>query len=275
MDKNEKTLQYSSRFGRDESWLKLIIWQFFLIFQSPGRMLIEVFIRRDFGERYFRLSTAIGIFLFLVLWPLKPLVEREIMGFYLSGPYGRDLPDLYSQQDHTWHFLSYGLWYVYAGLFLWVCIGHHKAMKRAPSVFDFARYSMSSGYINKKFADMAKNFGREGDIRFIEIWLEPLPFFLIGFMLSGMGQQLGPLLMASAVVYSFSYRMAYRWGDNYVMDIIDNMIVNRDLTASFVDDVDPSETGGYRFLGRKPSDPRKRRAVLDNRMPDEDVPTVK
>jgi hypothetical protein len=65
MERNEQ-----SAFQRPESAAKHIIWGGFQLFESPCRMLIEVFIRKDFGERYFRLSSAIGTFAFFASVPL-------------------------------------------------------------------------------------------------------------------------------------------------------------------------------------------------------------
>ena len=79
------------------------------------------------------------------------------------------------------------------------------------------------------------------------------------------------LLIVCSVFYSFGYAGAYHIGDNFVMDKIDEMISNEELEDSFVNDKDPSETRGFRFYGKKPTDPDMRRKVASLMTEDKEV----
>ena len=166
-------------------------------------------------------------------------------------------------------YLDYAGWYIYLALFLVMSIRHHLEMKQAASTLDFAQYSFDNGKAHKVFLDIDVG-GKKGNDRIIECWLEPGAAFLVGFMLALIGQALGWLLMFSAVVYAISYRSAYEAADNSVLDLIDDMIINRGLAESFLNDAAKSETLGYRFLGRKPSDLEKRKVVFEQMMKNRD-----
>jgi len=261
-----KTIYSGSAFIRADGLLKQIIWSQLLAFASPCRLLIEVFIRKDFGERYFRRPAAVRT---AALFALLPLMT----------PFAPLIPSKASS------YVPYIGWYIYLMLFYVMCRRHHEAQKHAPSVFDFEKYSLDSGGSNDTVARLWKQeavggrmrkifrriSGLEVDIRAFECWIEPAPFFVAGLLLALLGQSLGWLLMFSAAVYSASYCSAYNWGDNHVMDTIDQMIVNAAFPQNFLHDEDGSRTRGYRsYMGRKPNDPAKRKAVLDRMMRDAD-----
>lgn len=264
--------------GRSGSLLKFFLWGLFWLFFSPCRMLIEVFIRRDFGERYFRLSKAVSTFTLLMLLPMLGPVT------YLFNP----AAGLITTEQTN--FFAYLTWHIYLALFLVASIQHHKAIKLLPSVFDFARYSLDSGRSNdtvlRLWEDEAiggrirtifrRITGREVDTRIFECWIEPAPFFLAGILLALVGQNLGWLLMFSAVTYSISYCFSYYVGDEMVMNTIDQIIISEDFAETFLHDADESKTRGYRFLGRKPNDSEMRRAVMERMTSnEEDAPLAK
>ncbi len=300
-----KTAYHLQTLRRSDSWLKHALWAVFALFASPGRMLIEVWIRKGFGERYFRISTAISTALFLAVLPqlsgliklltlpwnllikgpeaLNPLSGMmEMIAAKTGGPLGSGMnpatdPDALTRQmvSDTMRYMDHALWYLFLVLFLLVCLRHHRAMKQAPSTLDFSRYSLYTGDIHPFFLGF-KVKGKQGDRRLIECLLEPLPFFLAGFALAQFGMMLGWLLMICAVIYALSYRRAYYLGDNFVLDKIDQMIINAEFAKTFLDDADESQTRRYHFIGRKPDDPEKRKAVFDRIVEDdEDVPLAR
>lgn len=272
--KDERVLYTQPQQGRGESKLKHRFWDVFLPFASMGRMLIEVFIRKDFGERYFRLYQAVRASFLLAVFPFVHWLILQLLmvpSFALAiarehEGMGTADPEQFQTESIFPHYIT---WYLYLLVFLYVSVQHHKAMKRNPSVFDFARYSLDRGRIHKVFREFEFR-GKKGDYRLIECWLEPAPFFAAGLLLAVMGQYLGWLLILSSIAYSISYFSAYNWGDNYVMSMIDKKIVSEELEETFLNDSDGSQTRGYRFLGRKPEDPTMRKAVLDLMQEDED-----
>jgi hypothetical protein len=77
----------------------------------------------------------------------------------------------------------------------------------------------------------------------------------------------------SSIFYSIGYLAAYKNGDNFVMDKIDEMILNEELEDAFVNDKDASETRGVRFYARKPNGEDLRRRVADAFMEEEEPVT--
>ncbi|MEP7218859.1 MAG: hypothetical protein ABI876_08070 [Bacteroidota bacterium] len=259
--KEKKDIFYQMHYLREENILKHLFWGVLGIFATPCQMLIEAFLRKDFGERYFRLSAAINYSIILALWP------------YIWQAFSPTRLFLLHTEPIYWP--GYITWYIYLVLFLAVSFRHHQTMKRTPGVYDFARFSHSRGRIHAAFFKI-NVFGHPPAVRTVECWLEPALAFFAGFLLLYLYQYLGLLLMFSAVVYSISYCAAYNRGDSFVMDKIDEMIINEEQAKTFLYDADESETRGYTFIGRKPSDPAKRRAVLEQMMKgDDEVPMAR
>lgn len=241
--------------------MKEAMLSFFMALSSYPRLLLEVFIRRNFGERYFSLSSAITIAVLLGLYPLIKTV-----GFSLFRRYG--------YYDHGFSFgsflLHYATWYGFLAGFLLMAVRRNDEIKRLPSVYDFARFSLSAGQLHPRFLTF-KIGDRPLALRTIETLIEPAFFFFIGLGLWLFGQGIGVVLVLCSIIYSFSYQAAYYQGDNFVMDKIDEMICNEELVKSFVEGRDPSETRGFNFQGRRPADPETRRRVAETFIEEETV----
>lgn len=243
----KKNLYYQILYRRT-NFIKEFILGLFMGISSWPRLLLEVFIRKNMGERYFSFSTSIIIAIILALLPF------QIAKFHA----------FFSGQFSFWDVLLKNIaWYIYLIAFLYHADLRRQEVKRLPSVFDFARFSLSTGNINPQFYNFSID-GTKTDVRTVETLLEPALFFIVGFFLAIIGQSLGFLLLICSVIYSLSYVAAYHLGDNFVMDTIDEMICNEELVASFVEGMDSSQTRGFNSYGRKPSDPDMRRRVVDD-----------
>ncbi|MEP7165215.1 MAG: hypothetical protein ABI741_11000 [Ferruginibacter sp.] len=240
----QKNLYFRSVLRRD-NLIKLFFLGLFGSIASYPRLLIEVFIRKDFGERYFNLASAIYVALFMAA---LPLAAKGLMGYF-----GDD-----DSSSFWWHYLT---WYIFLALFLIKSFQHYQTMKRSPSVFDFARYSLSSGKFHPQFFKIQIP-GIKPNTRNIEILLEPGLFFVLGIVLWLIGQKVGILITVCSIFYSFSYQLAYHNGDNFIMDKIDEIICNEELKKTFVDDATEDETRGFRFMGRKPESKEMREQIM-------------
>lgn len=258
---------------RPESAIKQIIWILFDLFASPCRMLIEVFIRRNFGERYFRLSSAVGAFFFYLFWPFIWMFLKSQVDTILSFPMLRPKPDMtdamlrmdpaYQPMQNAASTVEIVGWGLFLLAFVAMSIWHYRRQRRAPSTFDFARYSYYNGDILPAFLNM-KIRGKNLSRRAIECWLEPGIAFAAGSSLSLSGQRPGGLLMFSAIVYSISYCRAYRASDNLILDKIDQRIVNEELAKVLLDDkAAPSQTRWFDPPVHLPADPEQRQQVRD------------
>lgn len=249
----QKTIHKRKTYKR-RNIIKASLYNFCYGIGSWPRLLLEVFIRRNFGERYFKLSLSIILAALLAIGPVAyRLYEGERLN---AGFLGR-----------------YFTWYAFIGLFIYVCIQHHKAQKRSPGVFDFARFSYSAGTVNPRFWEIRFPVWlstSKPTCRHIETLFEPGVFLLAGLFLWICRQPLGVLLMVCSVIYCISYLAAYAAADDEIMDIIDDMIVNKSLKENFIDGTEDDETYGYRRMGRRPADPELRQQILGTLLGQED-----
>jgi hypothetical protein len=236
--------------------IKNFFFDLFTAIASWPRLLLEVFIRTNFGERYFSFSNSIMMFILLAVAP--PLISASGSSRYYGG---------FNIKDFLWDNFT---WYLFLAGFLYCAIKRRQEVKRLPSVFDFGRFSLSTGRIHPLFYTIVLN-GKRAESRIIETIFEPLFFFVIGCFLMFFGQIVGILIVACSLVYSLSYMAAYNVGDNFVMDKIDELICNQELYNAFVDGVDPNNTRGVNYYGRRPADADARRKVADTFMEEEET----
>jgi hypothetical protein len=217
---------------------------------------LETFIRKNFGERYYRLSSVITVAVILLSIPLL------LHGFHsAAGAVDDDLDMTTNLTQAPSYYKPYYGWFAFVGLFLIFGLIRIQEIRRNPSVYDFARFSLYSGDINPFFAKM-KIGNNTVSTRLVETVLEPLGFLILGVLLYFVGQKLGILLIVSSIFYSLSYVAAYDNGDNFVMDKIDEIICNEELKKAFVDRADDSQTRGFRYVGNIPQDKAHREKVF-------------
>jgi hypothetical protein len=251
----KKNLYYRTVYKRTNVVKSLSVAVFQFIASYP-RLLLEVFIRRNLGERYF---TFFGCMVMAFVLSLMPFFSSGVMSFF-----GRSRPFEFSS------FLMANLsWYIFLGAFVFFAVKRRAEIARNPSVFDFGRFSLSTGESLPFFYEI-KIFGGTPDPRTVETILEPLFFFAIGLFLTFFGQSVGWLIIVCSILYGLSYRGAYKLGDEFVMDKIDEQIANEETYKAFVEDQEPRLTRGMRFYGRRPVDPEKRRQVADSFIEEED-----
>lgn len=294
----KKNLYYRTVFRR-ENVLKARVLDFFLTISSYPRLLIEVFIRKNFGERYFSYATAITITILMIFYPvvMSSVSSRMSHPFGSVSPSGNPMlpqngglfgitpsqispnqsnpfaPNSFGNQaqengpnGNSNPYSKYVTWYLFLLAFIWVSFLRHRETQRNPSVFDFARFSLYTGDIHPFFSNLK---AAKGNMRAVEIFYEPLGFFIAGIILWVFGQSLGWLLVLSSLCYCLSYAGAYERGDNFVMDKIDEMILNEEMENAFIHDESADKTRGVRFYAKKPSSERLRRK-LEETMVEED-----
>ena len=243
----KKSELYFKTVSRRRNTIGEALLGFFLGISSWPRLLLEVFVRRNMGERYYSDSAAITLVVLLALLPL--FTVGAFNGFYGGMEAGLFLKLFFT-------------WYAFLTGFMYMAAQRSEEVKRLPGVFDFARFSLSSGRIDRHFYDI-EFWGKSVSVRTIETVLEPGLFFSIGFVLIIMGQPVGSLLVLCSIIYSMSYRAAYAIGDNFIMDKIDERICNEELVKSFVDGDGQGDTRGFNFRCRRPADPDARRQVAE------------
>jgi len=240
----KKNLYYKNVFGR-RNGIKAFFYSLFISIASWPRLLLEVFTRSNMGERYFSFSSSIILTVILAIAPY-------------AGEYSRNYGSV-----EVGKFLLHNLtWYAYLAAFMYFSIQRRKEIKTLPGVFDFKRFSLSGGVIDKRLTDLRFN-GQKFNIRTLECLIEPAFFFIIGLGLLLLGQNIGYLITICSIIYSLSYCAAYDIGDNFIMDKIDEIICGEELTKDLKDDNDTSKSRGFNAYGRKPSDPELRKKTMD------------
>ena len=252
----KKNLYYRNVLRRT-SLLKSFVIRVFVGLASWPRLILEIFIRKNFGERYFSFSVAILVGVILLLLPVLFQYGGNLL---LRGSGGGFLTFA----------LGYTSWYLFTAGFLYMAYLRKMEIKRNPSVYDFEKYSLYSGDINPFFYTI--NFRDwKTSVRRVECLIEPGVFFLAGILLAVFGQSIGTLIIICSIIYSLSYLGSYYLGDDFVMDKIDEMICNEEMLGAFVEDKDASETRGVRFYGRKPADENVRQKVVESFTEEEPV----
>lgn len=252
----KKNLYFRTVFRRENKFKKFI-YDIFLTLAVFFRVPIEVFTRRNFGERYFSLSTTIVIALLLLAYPA--VING---GFSMDSGFSSRYYRSRGESEPT--FLgTYALWYVFTGLFIYCGYLRWREIKRNPSTFDFGRFSLSTGDVVPLLSNL-KIGNKPLSIRAIETIAEPLLFFIPGVVLFLVHQDIGLVIAICSIVYSISYFAAYAAGDNFVLDTIDEMILNDEQNKAFVQNENTDKTKGVRFYSRKPTSEELRERVADS-----------
>ena len=230
-----KNSYYATVYQR-RNFIKDFLYNLFLGLSSWPRLILEVFIRRNMGERYFSLFGVVVITLLLIGFP-----------FYKAGPYSDKWPVF--KENFTW--------YLFTVAFVYFGYRRLREVQTLPSVFDFERFSLSSGISFPIVYEITKN------PRKITTLIEPGACLLIGLLLWWMDQQIGVLITACSVIYSLSYMAAFSQGDDFLMDHIDDYICRSDLAKTFVEGLTSAETRGAEFFGHRPENPEARRKAAE------------
>lgn len=241
--KTTREINLSVKFGRTNN-IEFVVLSLAMFFASWPRLVIEVFIRRNFGERYYTLASAISVFLLLAFIPVARIIFIDY-GYVEWGDF----------------FKNYLTWYLFLFVFLFFGWLRYLETKRNPSVFDLEKYSLYSGDFLpalKKFMEQTKS-----SVRHLEIFYEPGAVFIIGLILALAGQPLGTLLIVCSIIYSLSSAGAYRQSDHYIMDQIDKMILLEEFEKAFVDDKAADQTRHVSIPGRKPATKELRKKIAD------------
>lgn len=215
---------YKEVYGRRNVIRPLILNLFYDISSTP-RIMMEVFIRRSLGERYFSIEQCLFVTLVMLLGPY----------IYFKSLYHQEFWDTLKG---NW------AWYLYSVAFAVMSYIRWKEIKREPSVFELGKFSLSAG-LWLPFFDRIQPFGKPLNARQISTYYEPLIFLAAGIVFYLMRQTVAFVFIWIAIVYSISYMAAYKLGDDFVMDKLDKIICNEQLYDTFVQKKHPSQTKGF------------------------------
>jgi hypothetical protein len=229
----KKTIYNSAPIQRSEIDRKQLIK--YIDSTAMPKLILEVFIRKNFGERYFTFWSAIKATLVLVALPLSILYFPRIF-----------IIPKFQLQPIQWSdfFWSYATWYVFTIAFLIVAYKRHKETRRRSNEYDFETDSLYSGDIHPRF--LKNKTLSVPDIKTIETISEPAFFFVIGIALILFGQSLGMLLVVCSILYSWNSRLQYKIGHHGTLDTIEERLFNNQKFETYVDNVEATPDGAVR-----------------------------
>ncbi|MEO1033387.1 MAG: hypothetical protein AAFX55_18510 [Bacteroidota bacterium] len=225
--------------GRTNHFLNFI-GGFFMMFASSASSIIEVFLRKRFGERYITLSQSILLF-FIILF---------------SSSFIR--ATLRQREGGT-------LLIIFAFVYLILSIRHRLEIKKYGTAYDFKRFSLSNGEIAEFWYDIIgkKVLGIRITTHLVHILLEPAVPVIIGllFMISEYTRPLGFLLYFCGVVFGIRNFSIANKGRNWVLDNIDKKISNEMKYDVFIGRKPKKDTKGVYMPIELPDDLETREAL--------------
>ena len=221
---------------------------------SPARILIEVFIRRNFGRRYW--SSGMALFAAVTL-AVIPVLGYKMGSLSYHGSYDNSLSNFW---------LHYTTWYLFLLGFLRASWLRQMEVKPFSGFFDSERYTLYSGDIHHRFFSIHP-LGHRPSVRSVEVYYEPGIFFLAGLVLWLLSQPLGMLLMIVSIFYGLSYVAAYKQGDDFIDNKNDEKILNEQYEAFVMGDY--NNPRGARYYISRPL-PEELRRKMKNQIIDGD-----
>ena len=211
----------------------------FLIFASHASAIVEVFLRKRFGERYITLAQSIGIFFVMVAAmmfdPLKNLLGLS--------------------------------WFLFALVFLGFSIRHRLEIKKYGTAYDFKRFSLSDGEILPFWWNIiGKRFlGIKITYYTVVTALEPAIPIIAGIILTifGFTRPVGILLFFCGILYALRNFDKARQGRNWVLDNIDKKISDEMKYDVFIGRKSKKDTKGVYLPIELPEDKETRQALYN------------
>ncbi|ASZ11174.1 hypothetical protein KTO58_19335 [Chitinophaga pendula] len=191
------------------------------------RLLLEVFIRRNFGKRYFSLSKALLMLVALACWPSVVKERLFIRLWHLN-----ELDAIASMPDGLFWW-RYGSWYAFLILFLSFSLWRKLEIKQTMN-----RSTRYAGDLHPVF-DRLKLGGRRLSLWTIEVLCEPGAFMIAGFLLSKVGQRLGGLLMIASIGYSIYSIISHYLRNTEISDRRDIIIDGQELGREVMNGLNP------------------------------------
>lgn len=220
------------------------IISFFMLGASGGSAIVEVFLRKKFGERYITLAQSIGLFFLLnigYIW-LDNLFRFRIDG---GGVF----------------------MFIFSCAFLVFAIIHRLEISRYGTAYDFKRFSLSDGEIAPFWY---KIIGRKiGFIKvnhyLVTVLLEPAIPIIVGvlFTMIPFTRPVGVVLIICGFFFGANNFSKAQQGRNWVLDNIDKKISNEMKYDVFIGRKPKKDTKGIYLPIELPEDEKTRKSLYN------------
>ena len=235
---NKVQMYYRTSLRRENLALNFI-YNLFLWVCSYPRLMLEVFVRKNLGQRYFRMSSAITVAAILFFMPKISSTPR-----WVTSLFGVSRGSRYDDSSAQF------TWYLFITLFVIFSVIRWFEIEKLSSGFNFNKYTKYSGDINYRFSKIP--FFGQTDIRQVETFWEPLFFFLIGGLLILLGQKIGIVIFIGSIMYCISYCAAYKNGDDFIADANDERLLEEEFHNSYVKNLPGEQCRGVRLYMDRP-----------------------
>ena len=237
-------LYYRSAYHR-VNVIKQIFHSFIIAVSSYPTLIVEVFLRRRFGERYLNIASILTVFVLLMV------------PFYLTGQQAAMMPPAYKTGRI--------IWLLFSVAYLFMALKNYREIQKSGSTFDTERFSYSNG---EQFNFWYRLEGRTPlviNYKNIELYYEPLLVFLVGLplLLIPYTMLVGGLICVLGLIQFLKNQAQYSINRDTIMDKLDEMIVNKNWYNSFVEERPKEETNGFLAMAPKPNSRELRESLTD------------
>jgi hypothetical protein len=241
--------------GRTNIFKELFIG-LILFISSYGASIVEVFLRRKFGERYITFAQSITIFIFL------PTIVYQFNQFFyglfilFGATRYRSTSELNTQILYLYLFLL---------IYLIASIIHRLEIKRYGTTYDFKRFSLSDGQVHPLIAKLIgkKFLGVKITMYTVVTLLEPLVPIIVGIFLATIAplKMVGIVLIISGLLFGLRNFHKAQQGRNWILDNIDKKILSEMQYDIFIKQKPQNETKGVCLPVELPDDKEIREAL--------------
>jgi len=251
-----KKQTYFQTFYARRNMIQELFLAFFTSIASYPKLLLEVFIRKNFGTRYINMASIITV---LIIFAWSPAITYQVGQF----------------TGHARSFWgAYATWYVFLAAFLVMAVIRWRETHLAPAAERWERFSLSNGDIASFFYKLPFLKGAPST-RAVQTFYEPALFFLIGLLFRFCGQPVGTLLMVCSIIYALAYVSAYQKGDDFLRNHLDDMRCNQDVHDFLTKRPRPNQSGNVPIFFETPDDPNMCQKVADRiELNDDDDPNT-
>ena len=242
-----------THFQRSNSALN-IFTGFFSLFFSHSSSIVEVFLRKKFGERYITLSQSILLFIlmntiFILDWAetfIELISRKNIDGF---------------SEKQCWFV------FLFSCIYLGFSIKHRLEIKKYGTAYDLKRFSLSDGEEASFWSKITdkKIFGVRITPYLVSIIFEPAIPIIIGIILSlfHTSQAVGILLIFCGFTFGVNKFSKAQTGRNWVLDNIDKKITNEMKYDVFIERKPKQDTKGVYLPINLPLDDKTRQELYN------------
>lgn len=218
-----------------KNYVRLIYRQIILALTKFPNLIVAVFLRRNFGERYFTLAASIT---FAVILYIPYFYRKEL----------RYMSDFFDTLNITW--------VIFVTAFLIQSVYRRLEFKRSSQIIHSKTYSYFEGETLASlwnWVERKTKYIKNDEIK-IERYYEPLLVFLVGLVLffTYIALFVGLFLMLLAVFHYLRVSVLYAQGKDFLMDEIDKLIISKNLKETILNNKPASETQGFKIPGGRP-----------------------